>query len=58
MGMIAFYNLKSGQLFKDAMLAPTLLANRKISPFPHKIQGQQAVQKIFAKAKAMGGERL
>lgn len=58
MGIMAFYNLKSGHWFQDAMSAPTLLLNGKISPFPHKIKGRDAVRRIFAKAREKGGEQL
>lgn len=58
MGMMAFYNLKSGHLFQDAMTAPLLLAKGKISPLPHRIKGQAAIKRIFTKAKEMGDERL
>lgn len=55
MGLIIQYNLQSGQLFKDAALAPKLYFNGKISPTPHKINDHGAVKRIFEKVRARGG---
>lgn len=49
MGMIVRFNLKSGQWFKDAALAPKLWRNGKISPRAEKA-GKEAVARIFARA--------
>jgi len=56
MGLMGMFNLRSLQPMKDIFLAPRLLLNGKISPLPHRIKGQGAVKRIFAKVKAMGGE--
>lgn len=55
MGLMIAYNLKSGQLLKDAMLAPKLFLTRKISPFAEKIHDNGAVKRIFART--LGGEK-
>ena len=56
MGLILQYNLSSGQFLKDAVHAPKLLFNGKISPFPHKIKNEDAVQRIFKRCSSGGGE--
>lgn len=54
MMLAAWFNLRSGQLFKDVLLAPVMFLKGKISPFPQKA-APDAVQKIFAKAQAWAG---
>ncbi|GAW92989.1 4Fe-4S dicluster domain-containing protein [Calderihabitans maritimus] len=56
MGLILQYNLKTGQFFKDANLAPTLFKNSKIHLQADKIQDGGAVKRIFQRVKTQGGE--
>ncbi len=56
MGLILQYNLLSMQPLKDAFKAPKLFLDGKISPIPHKIKNQAAVQRIFERSMAHGGE--
>jgi hypothetical protein len=51
MSMMMKYNLGSGQLFKDAFIAPELLKRGKMGLLPEKIHDQGAVKRIFAKAR-------
>lgn len=55
MGLMIEYNIRSGQLLKDAGLAPKLFLSGKISPFPEMIHDNGAVKKIFSKT--CGGEK-
>jgi len=55
--LIAFFNLKSGQLFKDVLLGPPLLLNGKVHPLPKRSGGQKAVKRIFERVRAAGGEK-
>ena len=56
MGMILKFNLKAGQPFKDAGLAPALYKNGKLKPLPHKIHDNGAVKRIFERINGDGGE--
>jgi heterodisulfide reductase subunit C len=56
MGLMMMFNLRTLQPMKDALLAPRLFLSGKISPLPHRIKGQAAFKRIFAKVRAMGGE--
>ncbi|MBC9783207.1 4Fe-4S dicluster domain-containing protein [Heliobacterium chlorum] len=56
-GMIARFNILSGQLFKDAEHAPGLFTQGKLSILPHKIKNTEAMAKIFANVqKKRGGK--
>ncbi|MDN5346782.1 MAG: heterodisulfide reductase subunit [Clostridia bacterium] len=58
MGMMIQFNLQSLQPFKDALLAPPMLLNRKLNILPEKIKDGGAVKRIFAKVRAgnQGGD--
>ncbi len=56
-GLIQSYKLKTLHLLQDVLLAPGLLARGKLSLRPHKIPGQAAVQRIFARCRAGEGDR-
>ncbi|MEW6623115.1 MAG: 4Fe-4S dicluster domain-containing protein [Bacillota bacterium] len=58
MGLIVGFNMMSLQPFKDALLAPKLFFNGKISPIPHKIKNPGEMKRLFAKVreKEKGGE--
>lgn len=51
-GLVASYKLKTMHLFQDVLIAPKLFARGKLSILPHKIQGREAVERIFVKAQA------
>ncbi len=46
-GLISGYKLKTFHLFQDVLVAPKLLARGKLHALPHKIEGQDAVARIF-----------
>lgn len=56
-GLIMGFNIKSGELFKDVLLAPAMLARGKIGLLPHKIKDGGAVKRIFARVREMEGEQ-
>jgi len=51
-GLIAFYNLKSGHLFKDVALGPRMLFKGKLPLLPHRSANVAKLREIMAKAKA------
>ena len=51
-GMIAFYNLKSGDLFHDVILGPKMLVKGKLPLLPHTSKNRFKLREIFEKAKA------
>lgn len=53
--LIMLFNLKSRQFFKDVPLAPALLLNGKVHPFPKRFKGHEAAKRIFANCKKIGG---
>lgn len=58
MSMMMQYNLRSGQLLKDAFAAPELLKRGKMGLLPEKIHDNGAVKRIFARVRqASGGEQ-
>ncbi|MBE3574285.1 MAG: 4Fe-4S dicluster domain-containing protein [Firmicutes bacterium] len=50
--LVLGYNLRSGQLFKDAAKAPALFLKGKIRVLPEKTSGAAEVQQIFARWEA------
>jgi len=57
-GLILAYNLKSGDPFKDLHLGLAMMVRGKIGFFPHKISGNAAVRKIFARVEEMERDSL
>jgi heterodisulfide reductase subunit C len=55
-GMIAFYNLKSGDLFHDVSLGPKMLVKGKLPLFPHTSKNREKLREIFRKAEALEQE--
>ena len=55
-GMIAFYNLFSGHLTKDLIMAPKLLLKGKLSVLPPSRRHARGVKEMFARAEALEGE--
>jgi heterodisulfide reductase subunit C len=51
-GLIAFYNLKSGHLFKDVALGPRMLFKGKLPLLPHRSANVAKLREIMAKANA------
>ena len=49
MGIIMNYKLRSGHLFGDAELGPTMMSKGKIHLLPKKIKGADKVAKIFTR---------
>ncbi|MBF0314458.1 MAG: 4Fe-4S dicluster domain-containing protein [Oligoflexia bacterium] len=45
--LAAIYNLRSGDLFKDASKGPSLLVKGKLPLLPHRINGIKEFQRIF-----------
>jgi len=56
-GLVLNFNLKSKQLFKDAAAGPEMMKRGKLSLLPEKIRDTEAVKRIFANARRLGGER-
>ncbi|KAB2954570.1 heterodisulfide reductase subunit C [Heliorestis acidaminivorans] len=57
-GLIMRYNLLSGQWFKDAMLAPSMMMQGKLKVLPESIKNKEAVAKIFKNVqKKRGGQK-
>ncbi|ABZ84563.1 4fe-4S ferredoxin, iron-sulfur binding protein, putative [Heliomicrobium modesticaldum Ice1] len=54
-GLMARFNILSRQFFKDAVHAPGLLSQGKLSILPHKNQNPDAVARIFANVKKKRG---
>ena len=55
-GLVIGFNLATVRPFKDAGVAPSMLANGKLKLLPHKIKGRDAVRRMFEKAEKMEGE--
>ena len=55
-GMIAFYNLKSGDLFHDVSLGPKMLVKGKLPLLPHTSKNREKLREIFRKAEALEQE--
>ncbi|MDD2511013.1 MAG: 4Fe-4S dicluster domain-containing protein [Syntrophomonas sp.] len=55
-GLLLQHNLLTGQLFKDAELGLPMMQKGKLSFFPEKIKGREAIKKIFERAENPGGE--
>jgi heterodisulfide reductase subunit C2 len=51
-GLIAFYNLKSGDLFHDVGLGPKMLFKGKLPLLPHGSKNREKLREIFEKGKA------
>ena len=49
LGLVANYKLRTGQLFKDALLAPRMIAKGKLGFTPHVVKDKATVKRIFAK---------
>lgn len=57
-GAMFQYNLKSGQLFRDADTAVVMLQKGKLKFVPSKVKGVDEIARIFAEARKMeGGEK-
>lgn len=52
LGLVVEYVAKTGRVFTDVDLAPTMLLKRKLDIKPHDIEGKQAVGDIIRKYKA------
>jgi heterodisulfide reductase subunit C2 len=50
MGLIAMFNLLSGEFFKDFAIAPKMFAKRKIGLLPRKIKNLREVKEVFKKS--------
>ena len=55
-GMIAFYNLHSGDLFHDVGLGPKMLLKGKLPLLPHTSKNREKLREIFRKAEALEKE--
>jgi len=56
-GLILNFNLKTGQPMKDAALGPAMMKRGKVSILPHKIQGRDAIKRIFERVRSQGGDK-
>ncbi|QGG47800.1 4Fe-4S dicluster domain-containing protein [Heliorestis convoluta] len=57
-GLIMRYNILSGQWFKDAELAPSMMLQGKLKILPESIKNKEAVAKIFENVqKKRGGKK-
>lgn len=54
MGIIAMFNLLSGEFFKDIHLAPKMFSKQKISLIPYKTKNIKEVKDIFKKSGKVG----
>ncbi len=54
MGLIAMFNLLSGEFFKDMSLAPKMFLKQKISIFPPRIRNIKEVRAIFKNSGKLG----
>ncbi|MFN2156840.1 MAG: 4Fe-4S dicluster domain-containing protein [Anaerolineae bacterium] len=52
-GLIAFYNLFSGHLTKDLVIAPKMLLKGKLSVLPPSMRHAKGVKEMFARADAL-----
>jgi heterodisulfide reductase subunit C len=50
-GLISEYKLKTLHLFQDVLSAPALLMRGKLKLLPHKIEGQNEVERIFSRTR-------
>ncbi|MEK6732342.1 MAG: 4Fe-4S dicluster domain-containing protein [Candidatus Omnitrophota bacterium] len=57
MGLIAMFNLLSGEFFKDFSLAPKMFLKQKIGIFPQGIRNLKELRKIFRKSGKLGRAR-
>ena len=55
-GMIAFYNLQSGDLFHVVALGPKMLLKGKLPLLPHTSKNREKLREIFRKAEAFEKE--
>lgn len=55
-GLIISFNMATVQPFKDAGLAPAMLAKGKLKLLPSKIHGKDVVRSMFEKAEKMEGD--
>jgi len=55
-GILMQHNILTGQFFKDAELGLPMMRRGKVSIFPEKIKGRDAIKKIFERVEEMGGE--
>ena len=56
LGMMAFYKLRSGDLFSDAGKVPGMLAKGKLPLWPHRSGGAGQVRQVFDRAKQEDGD--
>ena len=56
LGMIGDYKLRTGHLFKDMTVAPSMFFKGKIGLFPHGGANKREVAKMFARARALKKE--
>lgn len=52
LGLVVEFMARTGRIFTDVDLAPTMLLKQKIDLLPHKIKGKEAVGDIIRKFKA------
>jgi heterodisulfide reductase subunit C len=57
LGMMAFYKLRSGDLFSDAGKVPGMLVKGKLSVLPSRSGDAKQVQQVFARAEQEDQER-
>jgi len=57
MGLIAMFNLLSGEFFKDFCLAPKMFFKQKISILPPKTKNIKEIRQIFKKSGELGKAR-
>lgn len=55
-GLISMYKLKTLHLFQDVLSAPALLMRGKLKLLPHKIEGQNDVERIFSRTQESKAE--
>ena len=55
-GMLAFYKLRSGDLFSDVDKVPQMLAKGKLSLLPHRSKSAKRVRELFRRAEEEEGK--
>ncbi len=56
-GLMAAYKLRTLRLLEDMDQLPTMLVKRKLKILPHNVPGKRERRRLFARARARGGQR-
>ncbi len=56
-GLLAWYNIKSGQFFNDLSLVPLVLRKKKVHLVPPRIRQRRELRRIFRQAKTKPGAK-